>query len=47
MLGVLLGAVSTSLLATFARAAVDVPTDFAAYKEWPDNAPYDDKLEHF
>lgn len=45
MLGVLLGAVTTSLLSSVALA--EVPTDFAAYKEWLETAPLEEKREHF
>ena len=45
MLGVLLGAVTTSLLSNFAYA--EVPTDFAAYKEWMESASPEEKREHF
>ena len=27
--------------------AIDVPKDFRAFKEWLDNAPFEEKREHF
>lgn len=32
---------------TSAASAIDVPKEFAKYREWLENAPYEEKHEHF